>query len=296
VRGLRTRGRIGRERVHDGGVEARRNRRIVLARRRHLRRAHDVEEGHVVVGLEEATHREHLPDDDAERVDVAAPIDPLPLRLLGRHEPELALEDARGALLGEAARLRDAEVDELDVPRRRHEHVLGAHVAMHEVQLLAVVVGGLVRGVEPGGDLRRDPHGHVRREPLPLVGERAQQVRERDAVHVLHREEVRPAIFAELLDVHDVRVRDANGEVRFVDEHPPELRRLVQVRVNHLDGDVSREPRRAETLGQVERRHASGPETLDDLVVPDPIPSPERRHAWRVPDETGCPQPDRLGE
>ena len=66
----------------------------------------------------------HLPEDDAERVEVAPPVDLLAARLLGRHVAELALEDARSS--PKSSRARDAEVGDLHGAFEREEDVLRA--------------------------------------------------------------------------------------------------------------------------------------------------------------------------
>ena len=78
--------------------------------------------------------REDLPEDDAERVEVASPVDVLAARLLGRHVPELAFEDARSSV--KRLRARDAEVGDLHRAFERQENVLRAHVAVDDLERL----------------------------------------------------------------------------------------------------------------------------------------------------------------
>ena len=96
---------------------------------------------------------EDLPEDDAEGVEIAAAVDDLAAGLLGRHVPELALEDP--LLLGEEARARDPEVGDLHRPLEREQDVLRAHVAVHDVERLTRLVLLLVRVVQALAPPRR---------------------------------------------------------------------------------------------------------------------------------------------
>ena len=73
----------------------------------------------------------------------------------------------------------------------------------------------------------------------------------------LHRHVVLPIDFAELVDLHDVAVREVGGELGFVDEElqPVALRRVL--RMDDLERDPLGEPGGAELLGLVDGRHAA---------------------------------------
>ena len=58
-------------------------------------------------------------------------------------------------------------------------------------------------------------------------------------MHVFHHEVVAAVGLPELLDAHHVRVVDARGELRLVDEHPAKPLVLREVIVNDLDRDGS---------------------------------------------------------
>ena len=88
--------------------------------------------------------------------------------LLGRREANLALEDARlGHGLGVGG-LGDPEVDELRRPLVGHEDVVRAHVAVHDLEGRAVVVGELVRVVQSRQRVGQDPKLRRDRDELAL--------------------------------------------------------------------------------------------------------------------------------
>src|SRR5207244_10377165 len=63
-----------------------------------------------------------FPEHHADGIDVGAAIDRLARDLLGRHVAELALDDAGLRLDHRGAELRDAEVENFDLPFRSEEH------------------------------------------------------------------------------------------------------------------------------------------------------------------------------
>ena len=201
---------------------------------------------------------------DAERVDVAPPVDPLAARLLGRHVPELALDDA--AFVSEEVRLRDAEVGNLDDPLEAEKDVLRRHVAVHDVERRAALFA-LVRVVQPLAasaiDVRADPRRDAR---LRFRG--AHQLAEVEALDVLHREkEPLVAVVLELVDLDDVRVVEARRELRLFDEHRSEAPRGAVRGEDPLDDEDLVGALRASLLGEENLRHAAGPETADDLEL-----------------------------
>jgi hypothetical protein len=209
VRARVSRRGVAAQRLHQHGVERGRDPGADRARRDHGRVPDQIEQEELIGLGEEAPRREHLPEHDRERVHVGPTIDLAPARLLRRHVAELALERARRGPV-DGVDLGDAEVDELHVALVREEHVVGAHVAMHHAERATLIVADLVGGVEARGDLHRDEDRELGRQATVLLRELVQELRERAAVHVLHHEEVLAVRrLAELLDVHDVRVRDA---------------------------------------------------------------------------------------
>ena len=120
--------------------------------------------------------------------------------------------------------LREAEVHDLHLAVLRDEHVGRRHVAVDDVERLAVGAGELVRVREALAELAR----RCRRRPRP--GSRARSscmcsmiALRFGAVDVLHDDEVRVVADADVEDLHAVRVRELRREARLVEEHRDEL-------------------------------------------------------------------------
>ena len=159
-----------------------------------------------------------------------------------------------------------------------------AHVAMDDAERMALFVGRLVRAVEPAGDLHRDRHGVLERNP-PALPQHADGLREGCTMHPLHDEVVAAALLTKLLDADDVRVVDTRREDGLVDEHAGEALLGREVIVNHLDGDGPREPGMADAAREVEHAHRSRAEAREDAVATERASRLERVHApsvaWR---------------
>ena len=154
----------------------------------------------------------------------------------GAHVRHLALELPFPRHVGTASRLRDAEIDDPRDAVASHDDVLRRHVPVHEPQQTPLFVAGLVRGVQTvqdrGDNRDRDSDRDVQ-SPLARQPEKA---RERLAVDVLHHEAQTALFRVDVEDADDVRVADAAGEARLVDEHRDEVRIPRQGGVKALDG------------------------------------------------------------
>jgi hypothetical protein len=102
----------------------------------------------LLVALREAPRRDRLPHHHADAEEIGASVDRIARGLLRRDVGELALEHAALRRARRARGLRDAEVDQLHLPVVGDERVLGAHVAVHDVQRRAVEIGQRVRVLE----------------------------------------------------------------------------------------------------------------------------------------------------
>ena len=102
----------------------------------------------------------------------------------------------------------------------------------------------------PGEDRVHD-RDRLRHREAPLL---AQQLAQRDAGQVLHDEVRHVAVLALIEDVDDVRVGEARGGARLLDEPALEHGVVAQVAVHHLEGDAALEPQ----VGRhVHGRHAA---------------------------------------
>ena len=118
---------LGRQRLQRDASSSARHARRAPRRRHELGIAHAAQEllgGVAVLGRARRLARrkqlppgEQLPQDDARRVQIGAPVERLAARLLGRHVADLAVDDAGRGLLELQRRRRQPEVGQL-APRR----------------------------------------------------------------------------------------------------------------------------------------------------------------------------------
>ena len=197
-------------------------------------------------------HREVA--DDAERVDVAAPIDGFARRLLGAHEVRGAHDLPR---IGHGARVlpavRDAEVGHQCAARARLEQdVVRLHVAVHDA--------APVRVGERPRHLAQDARRLGRREGTA----RANPLAQRLALDVAHDEEDEAAGLADAMDGDDVRVREAGRHAGLADEPLARRRGTGEVGREDLDGDVAIE---LHVAREVDDPHAATAELALDRVL-----------------------------
>ena len=223
------------------------------------------------LGVEGNAAREHLVEDDAHRVEIAARVERLALALLGRHVLGRADDDAlRGellpassglALLGE---LRDAEVAHLHDVRRvalvvgagEDHDVLGLEIAVHDAHL----VRDGERRERLGHDVCHAPPGQ-----RPVL---ADDVEEIAPVEELHRDvEQTVGLLPEVEHAHRVRVIELAGGLGLALEAGGERRVAGVLAVQHLDGDVLVE---GDLPRPVDRAHrAAAHERLDEELAGD---------------------------
>jgi len=255
------------QRLEDDPLELVGDLPVVRRRRQDLDVADLLEGREVALADEEALAGQQLVQDDAAGEDVGAPIDRQAAHLLGRHVPELALEDAGLGLGALAGRLGDAEVDQLHLALERDEDVLRADVAVDEVELAAGLVALVVRVVEALADLHDDEAGLRHRHRLALGAAAIEDRAQVAAVDVLERDVVAAIDDAEVEDLGDVRVVQLHRDLRLVDEHLDELFVLRDVRKDALHGDEALEALDAVRLGPEDLRHPADVDPLEEVVL-----------------------------
>ena len=185
-------------------------------------------------------------------------------RLLGRHVLERAEHRAdrrRRAGRGTAHGAGNPEVHDLRLVLQVDHDVLGFQVTVHDARL--------VRGEEPVGDLFREPQRLLNAE-MPFL---AQHLREVASLDVRHREVLDAVDFAEIVDAHDVLVRDLTREEQLTLEAAFHFARRVRVGAHFRPNDF--ESDRDAQLGiprLVDDAHAAGAKLPQDAVA-----CPERR-------------------
>ncbi len=215
---------------------------------------------------------ERLPEDDRGCVDVA-PARHFAIELLGRHVPDLPLDDARRRSRSRelARRLRDAEVEDPRPPVDADDDVLRRDIPMDEPERFAHLVGSLVRRVQPGESIDEDRRDAPNAHGLAPLPRGAQEMGERSACHVLHHEqELTPR--GDHVERRDhVRMRDPSGEARLLREHLDERGVPGEMRVEPRVRDRAREPCVTDDAPEVHRRHPSRGDLLAQLVATEPL-------------------------
>ena len=195
---------------------------------------------------------EQLVEDDPDRVEIRGLVDRGALCLLRRQVLRGADDRARFGHLAHT-RARDAEIRHLQSPLAVDQHVVRLDVAVND----AVAV----REPDRGEDLPRVVDREVDRRRTA----RDDELLQRTAVEVLHRDVVRAFRLAAVVDRDDVRVREAGGVLRLTAEALDELFVTGVAVVQDLDRDAAAEHF---VLGEVDVRHTTRAELAQDAVAP----------------------------
>ena len=261
-------GRIALERAHHDRIERGRHVGVRLRGQGDRLLEHHVHGLDVVAATEQPLEREGLPHHAAEREDVAPAIARCAPQLLRRHVAELALDPGLRAGHGLDG-LRDAEIDELHGAVVEDDDVAERDIVMHELDPLARHVAELVGGIEPLGGIGDQPPHRERIEPLTLAPG-TQHGEQRFALEVLHRDEVLPIGFAEVVDVDDVGMLHERGDARLVQQHVDERLLGRELAMHQLDDDELLEARRSALEGQLNLRHPTLTDPGNQLVPAEP--------------------------
>ncbi len=244
-------GRILRERVQHDGVEVRRDR-GVERRRRLGRLLHLLErDRHRALAVERDPSGEQLEEDDADGVEVGLTGHRLALRLLGR-EVLRGAHDRPGLGHVRGAGQRDAEVGDLRAVLGVDDHVVRLEVAMDDAALVREL--GRAKDLDAEVDRAGGQQRPVLRDDLL----------QRAALEMLHRDVVGAVPLTAVVHRHDVRVLQAGGTRRLAPEPLDELRVLREAPVQDLQRDITAE---LQVLGAIHVRHPARADPLEDAIA-----------------------------
>ena len=224
---------------------------------------------HVLVGHRQRTFAgmrlppgEQLEQHDARRIHIGARVGRPAGHLFGRQVGGRSDDHSALGLHRPGDRSGQPEVGDLHRARGRQQHVLRLDVTVREA--------GLMRGLQPGQDAAHDVQRLAGAEPAALV----QQLTQRPAGNVLHRDVVQPLVRALVEDGDHVRAGQPRRRPCLADEPAHELGVVGQLGVRDLERDHAVKPRvRAEIHG----RHAT-PRDARVNVVPA---AEQLAHGWR---------------
>jgi hypothetical protein len=167
--------------------------------------------------------------------------------------------------------MRDPEVEHLHLAGVADHDVVGADVAVHDTQRLAIVVV-LAMGVrEPGRRLVGDVRGDDRRKGIADVAHGMEQPHQVDALDQLHRQVERAVDLAEVEDLDDVGVIERQRDLGLVDEHPHELALVGEVLADLLDDDALGQTLGDAHVGEVDLGHTALADLLRQHVAAEDL-------------------------
>ncbi len=237
------------------------------------------------VAVEQLPPGEHLPQHDAERPDVGAPVDRLAAGLLGAHVGGGAEDDAgRGGVAGEGGRERQvgalALLPRLGEPEVEHlDRAVGPDLDVGGLEI-AVDDPGVVGGLERLGDLDRDgerlldrdrPPGDHLVEPFALDQlhhQERQFLRSRSRSRSRSRFIGRGRCRLQPIQMRDVRMIQRRQHLRLALEPRQPLRVLRELLGQHLERDLAPEPG---VLGAPHLAHAARAERGGHAVVGESV-------------------------
>ena len=196
---------------------------------------------------------DHLVEDDAQAIDVAARVGRCAGKELRREIGDGADRGAGRAHAGAVVVAGEPEVDQDHAAVPRQHHVASADVAVEETFLMRVVESICNRGADPDrlGLWKRPGGDHVAK---------------RDAVDELDRE-VEPAlILAGVVEGGDSCVAQRTRVASLAQESAASLVRVGHALGQELERDGAREQR---VFGLPDRAHTPFAQLLDDLVATD---------------------------
>ena len=206
------------------------------------------------LGPERRLPGRHLVEQDPQREEVRARVDAVAPHLFRRHgagrAQNLPGRRERGLAVGGNHRPGEAEVEDLHVARRRHHHVLGLEIAVHDALgvRFGQTLGDLPTMGQDDTDGQRTPAAH-------LLGQGR-------ALDVFHDEPVVAVLVEDVEDLDNGRVREAGDGPRLTAKPCP-ARSALGVGTHLLDGHPAI---KAPIVRLVDGSHAALAEQLVEAV------------------------------
>ena len=167
--------------------------------------------------------------------------------------------------------LRDAKVQQLHATGSQQHDVGRAHVAVDDVQRLAVGRGQPVRVAEPQRHLMSDVNGDGDgKGPLPFA-QRPQHRQQVAATQQLHGQEIAAVDLPEVEYLHHVRVVQQGRDARLVHEHLDEVRGAGAIAEDALHHQIAAEPFGARNHRPEHLRHAARAHPVEQDVTSKPL-------------------------
>ncbi len=257
---------IALERGEHDRIQRGRTRRVVARRRHDLGLADAAHRLEVRLRREQRRRGDQLPRDHARREHVGRRADGEAERRLRRHVAELAFDLTALGVQRAALRLRDAEVDHLQVPGVREDQVRRRDVAVHDAERGALLVDERVRVLERLAELDEDRQQHRQRDRLAGAIRVAQEPPHVEARDELHRDVIDAVDPPEVVDLGDVRMHEQRRDLRLAHERLDEPAVLGEMRQHALERDRALVAVDAALLRAIDRGHAADPEPLVDEV------------------------------
>jgi hypothetical protein len=164
----------------------------------------------------------------------------------------------------------DAEVRYAQKAVVADDQVVRRNVAVHDAEQVIVIAAQLVRGMQPVARGDDQMHCELDRKRALLCAQLPEQQAQGLAADLVHRDEVAAFVFADLVHLHDVRVMNARGDARFVEEHRHERFLTAEVFVDQLDRDQPLESTGPLGATEIQIGHAAFTELGEDAVASDP--------------------------
>jgi hypothetical protein len=199
----------------------------------------------------------------------------------------------RGAVdvAGAGSGAGDAEVEDLHGARVAQHDVVRADVAVHDAEGAAEFVAAGVGVGEAGRDLVGDVRGDDDGDALAVAADGVDQAHEVLALDELHRQVEAAVDLAEVEDLDDVGVVEAEGDLRLVDEHPRELGLVGELLADLLDDDALDQALGDRDVGEVDLGHAALADPLGEGVAAERVRQGEAHGGRRIPAKSGGPRP-----